>query len=38
MEQRNIERLGRGVTVVGVGTLQIGADWGSVATDDARDA
>jgi aryl-alcohol dehydrogenase-like predicted oxidoreductase len=36
MEQRAIERLGRSVSVVGLGTWQLGADWGSVAPDDAR--
>jgi aryl-alcohol dehydrogenase-like predicted oxidoreductase len=36
MEQRTIERLGRSVSVVGLGTWQLGADWGSVAPDDAR--
>ena len=36
MEQRTIERLGRSVSVVGLGTWQLGADWGSVAADDAR--
>jgi aryl-alcohol dehydrogenase-like predicted oxidoreductase len=36
MEQRRIERLGREVSVVGLGTWQLGADWGSVAPDDAR--
>ena len=36
MEQRSIERLGRSVSVVGLGTWQLGADWGSVAADDAR--
>ena len=36
MEQRTIERLGRSVSVVGLGTWQLGADWGSVVVDDAR--
>ncbi len=36
MEQRAIERLGRSVSVVGLGTWQLGADWGSVGLDDAR--
>ncbi len=36
MEQRTIERLGREVSVVGLGTWQLGADWGSVEPDDAR--
>ena len=30
MEQRLINRLGRSVSVVGLGTWQLGADWGSV--------
>jgi aryl-alcohol dehydrogenase-like predicted oxidoreductase len=36
MEQRTIERLGRSASVVGLGTWQLGADWGSVAPDDAH--
>jgi aryl-alcohol dehydrogenase-like predicted oxidoreductase len=36
MEQRQIPRLGRSVSVVGLGTWQLGADWGSVDPDDAR--
>jgi aryl-alcohol dehydrogenase-like predicted oxidoreductase len=36
MEQRRIERLGRAVGVVGLGTWQLGADWGEVSADDAR--
>ena len=36
MEQRTIYRLGRSVSVVGLGTWQLGADWGSVSPDDAR--
>jgi aryl-alcohol dehydrogenase-like predicted oxidoreductase len=36
MEQRMIERLGRSVSVVGLGTWQLGADWGSVEPDAAR--
>jgi aryl-alcohol dehydrogenase-like predicted oxidoreductase len=36
VEQRTIERLGRSVSVVGLGTWQLGADWGSVDPDDAR--
>jgi aryl-alcohol dehydrogenase-like predicted oxidoreductase len=35
MEMRRIERLGRDVSVVGLGTWQLGADWGSVSADDA---
>ena len=37
MEQRAINRLGRSISVVGLGTWQLGADWGSVSLDDARD-
>jgi aryl-alcohol dehydrogenase-like predicted oxidoreductase len=36
MEQRTIDRLGRRVTVVGLGTWQLGADWGAVAPEQAR--
>ena len=36
MEERIIERLGRSVSVVGLGTWQLGADWGSVSPDHAR--
>src|SRR6188472_4407467 len=36
MEQRPIERLGRPVSVLGLGTWQLGADWGSVDADEAR--
>jgi len=36
MEQRRIERLGRGVGVVGLGTWQLGADWGKVSPQDAH--
>jgi aryl-alcohol dehydrogenase-like predicted oxidoreductase len=36
MEEREIKRLGRSVSVVGLGTWQLGADWGSVSPDDAR--
>jgi len=35
MEQREIPRLGRAVGVVGLGTWQLGADWGSVEPEDA---
>jgi aryl-alcohol dehydrogenase-like predicted oxidoreductase len=31
-----MERLGRSVGVVGLGTWQLGADWGTVDADDAR--
>lgn len=36
MEHRRIERLNREVSVVGLGTWQLGADWGAVDPDDAR--
>lgn len=36
MEQREIKRLGRSVSVVGLGTWQLGADWGSVSPGDAH--
>ncbi len=36
MEERTIERLGRAVGVVGLGTWQIGAEWGTVTEDQAR--
>jgi len=36
MEQRTITRMGRDVSVVGLGTWQLGADWGAVEADDAR--
>lgn len=36
MEERAIERLGRSVSVVGLGTWQLGADWGSVTSEGAR--
>ena len=36
MEQRTIQRLGRSVSVVGLGTWQLGADWGSVSPGHAR--
>lgn len=35
MENREIPRLGRDVSVVGLGTWQLGADWGDVSLDDA---
>ncbi len=37
MEQRRIERLGRSVSVIGLGTWQLGADWGSVDPQQAAD-
>ena len=36
MEERTIERLGRSVSVVGLGTWQLGGDWGSVSPGHAR--
>ena len=36
MEERSIERLGRRVSVVGLGTWQLGADWGEVDPKSAQ--
>ncbi len=36
MEQRQVQRLGRSVSVVGLGTWQLGADWGDVDAGAAR--
>jgi aryl-alcohol dehydrogenase-like predicted oxidoreductase len=35
MEQRILGRTGRPVSVIGLGTWQLGADWGHVGTDEA---
>jgi aryl-alcohol dehydrogenase-like predicted oxidoreductase len=35
MEQRVVERLGKRLSVVGLGTWQLGADWGQVEEKDA---
>jgi aryl-alcohol dehydrogenase-like predicted oxidoreductase len=35
VEQRTLGRTGRAVSVVGLGTWQLGADWGQVSEDDA---
>ena len=35
MEQREIGRLNRSVSVIGLGTWQLGADWGEVSESDA---
>jgi len=36
MQQRELGRTGRPVSVVGLGTWQLGADWGDVSEADAR--
>jgi aryl-alcohol dehydrogenase-like predicted oxidoreductase len=37
METRTMQRLGRDVSVIGLGTWQLGADWGNVDEDAARE-
>ncbi|WP_405093535.1 aldo/keto reductase [Micromonospora sp. NBC_01392] len=37
MEQRNFDRLGRHVGIIGLGAWQLGADWGEVSEDAALD-
>src|SRR6188472_1517161 len=37
MEEHLLGRTGRSVSVVGLGTWQLGADWGDVTEADARD-
>ncbi|QEO09432.1 aldo/keto reductase [Protaetiibacter larvae] len=36
MQQRTLGRTGRDVSVIGLGTWQLGADWGEVSEADAR--
>jgi len=36
METRRIARLDRAVSVIGLGTWQLGAEWGTVDPQDAR--
>jgi aryl-alcohol dehydrogenase-like predicted oxidoreductase len=36
VEHRTLGRTGRSVSVVGLGTWQLGADWGEVSQEDAR--
>ncbi|WP_460570245.1 aldo/keto reductase [Humibacter soli] len=37
MQQRTLGRTGRTVSVIGLGTWQLGADWGNVSESDALD-
>ena len=37
MDHRTLGRTGRTVSVIGLGTWQLGADWGEVSVTDARD-
>jgi aryl-alcohol dehydrogenase-like predicted oxidoreductase len=36
MDTRNVARIGRDLSVIGLGTWQLGADWGDVTESDAR--
>ena len=36
LEQRTLGRTGRSVSVIGLGTWQLGADWGDVSEEAAR--
>ena len=36
MQQRPLGRTGRDISAIGLGTWQLGADWGAVTEDDAR--
>ncbi|CAI9392020.1 aldo/keto reductase [Microbacterium sp. T2.11-28] len=36
MQQRSLGSTGRSVSAIGLGTWQLGADWGDVSEDDAR--
>ena len=37
MQQRPLGRTGRQVSAIGLGTWQLGADWGAVDPSDARE-
>jgi len=37
MDTRNAARIGKDLSVIGLGTWQLGADWGDVSEDDARE-
>ncbi len=37
MQQRALSRTGREISVIGLGTWQLGADWGEVSESDARE-